>query len=148
MADVLLRRLGPQHLVFPIGPLEFEALAAYHLQMWITPEDGFDAMHAGVMRSIPADEAIGGQLDRHIADADFLAGAIREQSIVPLGRDIDAFNKTAEKYGVDLNKAVNTTPVSAPQANLQDPTKCPPGTVPNPVWKITGTKYCVPPRRG
>lgn len=148
MADLLIARLTEQHLVYPIGPQVFSSLVADTLQNAATPADGFDQMYTGVMHQIPVDEAIGPQLDAHLAAADFKDGEIRGRQIVPLGHDIDAFNSTIEPTGAGLNKALATTPAGGGNVNLSALGQCPAGRKYNPFWQFMGWKDgCTPPSK-
>lgn len=138
MYETLIARLRDEDLRFPVGPLVFSSLVAEHLGNWITPADGFDSMYAGVMRAIPADEALSTHLQQHLADMDFQPGAVHNTDITPMAHDIDAFNKGVDATSGALGKSIAHTPTSAPPAAIQVPGTCPPGQVYNPFWKLFG----------
>jgi hypothetical protein len=140
----LLTRLADEDLRYPVGPLVFSSLVASHLGNWITPADGFDAMHAGVMREIPVDEANGRAMDHHVADADFVPGDIRNQQVVPLGQDIDSFNKGVDSTGHGITVAVNQTPKG--RVEIVMPGDCPKGYKKNPnlIAVFAGAPRCIP----
>jgi hypothetical protein len=140
MAAKLLARLTDQHLVFPVGPIVFTGLVAETLGVAATPADGFEAMHAAVMREIPHDEAIGLQLGEHAAAADFHDGAVRSGQVVPLAHDIEAFNSTIEPDSKALGTIISKTPEGIPAGAIIAPGECPKGTVYNPWWQLFGWK--------
>jgi hypothetical protein len=145
---LLLSRLTQAHLAFPVGPQVFSSLVADTLGVAATPHDGFDDMHAAVMREIPVDESVSPHLHQHVADAEFQDGAIRSGQIVPLGHDIDAFNQGIEPDGNRLNHVLATTPQGVGRLDESALGRCPPGVDYNPFWEFMGWKNgCTPPSK-
>ena len=94
--DLALQRLEDSDLVYVVGRPEFIEITANHLGVAATPADGFEAMHAAVVRELSTDDAGQHELDAHLAAAAFTPGAIAGTRLHPVFESFDKLSKAGD----------------------------------------------------